>query len=260
MTAPRPFFNVMKMKLWLRQHSISAPQMTIRRQLSWPAKATIAALAMGVAAAIAFGGYDLGRNFTAPRQVEAATQNARVEGGIAKSQTGRDQVAGAASATESQINIERSAQRALAEQVKTLETENSKLKEDLAFFESLLPSTKAVGGLSIRRMTADIAGPNQLRYRLLVMQGGKVERDFNGTVQLAVTVLQQGKSAIIIFPEVGTRDPADMEKFQLSFKRYQRIEGLLTLPDGVQMMSLQARILEKGRLRAQETTILEGDS
>ena len=155
------------------------------------------------------------------------------------------------------MRIERSARQQLAAQVKALEIENGKLKDDLAFFESLLPTDKTAGGVSIRRLAADVAGPNQLRYRLVVMRGGKSEQEFTGSLQVAVTVLQNGKSAIMFFPEAGIRDPADTEKFHLSFKRYQRVDGLLTLPDGAVMKSMQVRVLEKGQLRAQQTTVLE---
>ncbi len=256
MTAPRPLVNVMKIRLWLRQRSLSAAHMTISHKLSWPMRSLLLLLGVACVGAVAFGGYDLGRQFGAPAVAPQAVA-------VTPSAAGRavlDQASVAASVAENQMRIERSAQQQLAAQVKALEIENGKLKDDLAFFESLLPVDKTVGGVSIRRLAADVAGPNQLRYRLVVMRGGKAAQDFTGTLQLAVTVLQNGKSAIMVFPEVGTRDPADTEKFQLAFKRYQRVEGLLTLPDGAAMKSMQVRVFEKGQLRAQQTTVLEGRS
>lgn len=256
MTAPRPLVNAMKVRLWLRQRSLSASHLTIRRRLSWPMRSSLLLLAIAGIGGVAFGGYDLGRHDAAPVIASRPATVVPLPAGRA----GLDQVSVAASVAESQIRIERSTQQQLAAQVKALETENGKLKEDLAFFESLLPVDKTIGGVSIRRLAADVAGPNQLRYRLVVMRGGKAAQDFTGTLQLAVTVLQNGKSAIMIFPEVGTHDPADMEKFQLAFKRYQRVEGLLTLPDGAAMKSMQVRVFEKGQLRAQQTTVLERHS
>lgn len=252
-TAPRPLVNVMKIRLWLRQRSLSAPQLTISRRLSWPMRALLLLLGAGGVAAVAFGGYDLGRQIAVSPVAPVAV--AAVPSVVVRA--GPDTTSVAASIAENQIRIERSAQQQLAAQVKALEIENGKLKDDLAFFESLLPVDKAAGGISIRRLAADVAGPNQLRYRLVVMRGGKSEQDFTGTLQLAVTVVQNGKSAIIIFPEASNRDPADTEKFHLAFKRYQRVEGLLTLPDGAAMKSLQVRVFEKGQLRAQQAAVLE---
>jgi len=43
------------------------------------------------------------------------------------------------------------------------------------------------------------------------------------------------------------------EPFRLEFRRYQRIEGILTLPEGAQVKNVQARVLENGKLRAQQS-------
>lgn len=159
-----------------------------------------------------------------------------------------DKFSSMANAAESQLNIERSAQKQLMMQVKTLEADKVKLKEELAFFESLLPADASAQGISIRRLKADVIAPNQLRYQLLVMKGGKGDRLFTGNLQLVVTVIQGGKSAMISFADGKAGDGG---KFKLAFKQYQRVEGVLTLPEGVTMKAVQARILENGQLRTQ---------
>lgn len=242
------------LKRWLRRRAAAPPQMTIKRQLAWPGKAMVLVLLVGGVGGVGFGAYRLGLGAAADRSIGQSPLQ------TAAPSTSIDQSGISVAAAESQINIARSAQRELVAQVKMLAVENARLKEDLAFFEGLLPATKVVSGITISRLTADIAGPNQVRYRLLVMQGGKSERDFSGSVQLAVTVLQNGKSAIITFPEAGSSDPSEAEKFHLSFKRYQRIEGLLTLPNGTEIKSVQARVLEKGQVRTQQTAIVERNS
>jgi len=159
-----------------------------------------------------------------------------------------DQVSATANAAESQLNIERSAQKQLAAQVKALEADNTRLKEDLAFFESLLPNATGAAGVSIRRLKVETVVPGQLRYRLLIMQGGKGDRRFTGNLQLLVTTLQDGKSAMMTFPAAV---PAEQEKFKLSFMHYQRVEGVLTLPEGAAIKLVQARVLENGQVRTQ---------
>jgi hypothetical protein len=100
-------------------------------------------------------------------------------------------------------------------------------------------------------MKVEALSPNQLRYRLLVMQGGRGEQMFAGNLQLVVTVLQDGKSAMITFP--ASNAVAEQEKFKLSFKNYQRVEGVLTLPSGASTTMVQARVLAKGQIRAQQS-------
>jgi hypothetical protein len=161
----------------------------------------------------------------------------------------RDRLSVVANAAESQINIEKATQNKLTEQVQALVEENVRLKEDLAFFERLLPANTG-RGVSIRRLTAELIGPNQVRYHLLIMQGGKNPPSFVGELQLAVMLKPEegGADAMIVFPEGKN---SDARRFVLNFRQYQRVEGILTLPEGVKVQAVQARVMEKGQIRAQ---------
>lgn len=245
-------FNSMKFRLWRRRMSVSSPRMTIKSQLPWPMRLLFVA-AIGLAGAAAMWGYDAGLSFPTSRPDNVREQLSQYREQIEKLTAERDQFSTTVNSAESQLNIEHSAQKQLAAQVKVLESENIRLKEDLAFFESLLPNATGAQGVSIRRLKIDLVAPNQVRYRLLIMQGGKGEREFTGTLQLALTTLQGGKSAMMTFPD---GNPAEQEKYKLSFKHYQRVEGVLTLPEGVVTKLVQARVLEKGQVRAQQSANL----
>ncbi|MGH8806438.1 MAG: DUF6776 family protein [Noviherbaspirillum sp.] len=246
-------FNSMKFRLWRRRMSVSSPKMTIKTQMSWSIRMLLAVLVIALGGAIALWVYDAGRGLTGAHADNTREQLAKYKEQLETLNAERDQFSSTANAAESQLNIERSAQKQLAAQVKNLESENTRLKEDLAFFESLLPNATGPQGISIRRLKVDLIAPNQLRYRLLVMQGGSGEQRFIGNLQLAVTTLQDGKNAMMTFPDAT---PAEQEKFKLSFKHYQRVEGVLTLPEGALTKLVQARVLEKGQILAQLATNL----
>lgn len=205
-------------------------------------------IVLGLGGALALWVYDMGRGLTGGHTDDTRQQLAQYKEQLASLTTERDQLSATVNAAESKLNIERSAQKQLAAQVKTLESETTRLKEDLAFFESLLPNATGPQGIAIRRLKIDLVAPNQLRYRLLIMQGGKGDQQFVGNLQLAVTVLRDGKNAMMTFPE---GNPAEQEKFKLGFRHYQRVEGVLTLPEGALAKLVQARVLEKGQVRAQ---------
>jgi cell division protein FtsB len=243
----------MKFKLWRRRMSVSAPKMTIKTQMPWAMRMLLAILAIGLGGAIALWIYEGSRGLADVRTDNAREKIAQYKDQLEALKTERDQFSTTVNAAESQLNIERSAQKQLAAQVKNLESENRQLKEDLAFFESLLPNATGPQGVSIRRLKVDLIAPNQLRYRLLIMQGGSGEPRFIGNLQLALTTLQDGKNAMMTFPD---STPVEQEKFKLSFKYYQRVEGVLTLPEGVSTKMVQARVLEKGQMRAQLATNL----
>lgn len=220
--------------------------------MPWPLRALAFCMVAVVGVAFVMWGYGQGRvpGFpSAPDKEQIAQLKEQVE----KLTAERDQYSSTVSSSESEKNMDRSEQHQLEIQVKSIESENIKLKEDLAFFESLLPVDANAQGVSIRRMKAEIVVPNQLHYKLLIMQGGKVGHDFTGNLQLAVTVLQAGKSAMILFPEPTS---TESDKFKLTFKHYQRAEGILILPDGAVMKAVQARILDKGQIRAQQSANL----
>ncbi len=244
----------MKKNLWLRRMSISAPKMMIRSQLPLPLRFLFWVVVLGVAGAVALWAYDMGRSFaglgpSADRQMEALDTRAK------QLELERERLTSQLNAAASEINIERAAQKPLQDQIKIMEAENTKLKEDLSFFESLLPSNTGAKGISIQRLALELVNTNQVRYRILVTQGGgkRDKREFFGQLQLVVTVLQDGSSAMITFPKDRS---ADAEKYNFRFKHYQRLEGVLTLPPGVAIKSVQARILERGQVRAQQSASL----
>ena len=197
--------------------------------------------------------FDRGRDLTGfnPRASQSQLQNYKEQ--LEKLTAERDRLATAANAAESTLNIERAAQKQLTQQAKTLEADNMRLKEDLAFFESLLPADTGTRGISIRRLVAEMITPGQLRYRILVMQGGKGDVQFDGNLQLSISGLQGGKSVMMLFPDAKSNDA---DKYKISFKHYQRLEGILTIPEGWTVKTVQARVLEKGQLRTQQSSNL----
>src|SRR5690606_36935753 len=119
----------------------------------------------------------------------------------------RDRLQAIANDAESQINIEKATQAQLADQARRLTQENNRLKEDLAFFEKLLPA-KNGRGISIRSLNAELIAPNQIRYRVLIMQGGKNPAAFVGELQLAVMLVadEDKANAMIVFPQENTSE------------------------------------------------------
>jgi hypothetical protein len=240
--------------------SISAPKMTIKSHLPWSVKIVFMLIGALVVGAIAYFVFNQEQSFIPGNNsgVGAGAGDERIAALTAQVKQlteERDSYSSTVNASESQRNIQRATDNQVATQVKALETENAKLKEDLAFFESLLPTNIGVQGITIQRFKAELGDSNRLRYRLLAMQGQNPNGAhlFVGNLQLSVTVLQQGQTKVINFPVAGGADAAS---FALSFKYYQRLEGELTLPDGATVKTVQARVLEKGQLRAQQAVNL----
>jgi hypothetical protein len=205
-----------------------------------------------IVGSLAFWTYGLGRGTNVLGDGVSADEAIRLKAQAANAQAEREKTANVLNTAENQLAMERAAHKQLAEQVQSLTAENARLEEDLAFFDSLLPAGPVSEGVSIRRLKIELMPPNQVRYRLLVMRRGNNTQDFKGNLSLSLSVMQSGKPAILGFP--GKDDKA--EPFQLEFRRYQRIEGILTLPEGVQVRNAQARVLENGKVRAQQSATM----
>jgi hypothetical protein len=241
----------MKWKLFLRKMSVSAPSVTVRSQLPWPLRAVFGFVVLAAAAAAGVGIYEYGRNFAGPDRKELLAENERLQSSLREATAERERFAALATAHEAQLKVERAAQEQLARQVSTLETESNRLKEDLAFFESLLPAGTGSKGVVIRSFRVQPEGePNQMRYRLLVQQSGKPERDFVGTVQLQVNFAQGPRNFVLSIPEPEA--PAE-RLLHLSFRHYQRIEGSFVLPPGAVARSVLVKILAGGQTQTQQS-------
>jgi hypothetical protein len=241
----------MKWKLWVRNLSVSGPRVAVRTQLPWPLRALIGFAGAALAVAAGFAIYEYGLSLGGPGRDELSAELDRVRMQLEQTTADRDRQATAAVNWESQLKVERSAQEQVRLQVRALEDENARLKADLSFFESLLPMPANAKGVVIRSFRIQADGePNVLRYRLLVQQSGRPDRDFVGSAMLTVNLQQGGRPWILQLP-----DPAlpNAGPAPLSFRHYQRVEGTFTVPTGATVHSVLVRIQSGGETRAQQT-------
>jgi hypothetical protein len=235
----------------MRKLSVSAPSVTVRSRMPWPLRAVLGFVVLAAAAAAGVAIYEYGRNFAGPDRKELLADIDRLHSSLREVTSDRDRYAALATAHEAQLKVERAAQEQLAGQVATLESESNRLKEDLAFFESLLPAGTGTKGVVIRSFRVQAEGePNQMRYRLLVQQSGKPERDFVGTVQLQVSFSQDARDFVLSVPPPEV--PPD-QLLHLSFRHYQRIEGSFELPPGAVARSVLVKILAGGQTQTQQS-------
>ena len=242
----------MKWKLLLRKLSISAPEVTVRAHLPAPLRRLLVFLVLAFAAAVGVGIYEYGRGFGGPdrRELTAEVEKLRLQ--LREAEAERSRLTATVTALEAQMKVERAAQEQLARQASELNAETNRLREDLSFFESLLPTKAHASGILIRSFRMQVDGASEaMRYRLLVQQAGKVERDFVGVVQMQVNFVREGRSYTLQVPDPAV--PESRRPLELSFRHYQRVEGAIALPEGAVARSVVVRILAAGQTLAQQT-------
>jgi hypothetical protein len=147
-------------------------------------------------------------------------------------------------AAERQMQIERATYGDLARQVKSLSEENAGLKEDLAFFQSLMAAGGKEGSVAINRFRVQPdAMPGEYRYRLLLVQNGQRVKEFQGTLQFVLNLEQGERKYALTLPQEGERNAKD---YQISFKFFQRVEGTFKVAPDAVVKSLLIRVFENG--------------
>jgi hypothetical protein len=232
----------MRWKLLRRRLSISSPRVMIRSHLPWPLRWAAAAVMLGFSAAIALWAFEFGREI-AGLDSGAKQELARLRAEIGRLSGENEKALSLSNTAESLLRTERAAQERLAQQVRQLEAERQRLRQDLGFFERLMPADGE--GLQVRGLMAEPGDQGQLRFQMLVMQRGRNVAEFNGRYELLLSGQHEGKPWTLALP--GGARP-------LTLKQYARVEGLVEHPPGAVIRSVQARVIDaKGAVRATQT-------
>ena len=150
-----------------------------------------------------------------------------------------------ANAAESKIAIERTAQQDLGRQLRAMEVENARLREELAVFESTLSADpKTAPPLSIQRFKVESnLVPGEYRFHLLLLAMGPGRREFQGRFELVVGLTGEARDAMITIPDARG---ADAQEYVLGFKHFQRVQGIFRVDPESRVGSVQVRVYEKG--------------
>ena len=188
--------------------------------------------------------YDFGKKFAGFDQSEANHEVTRLAESNAKMQQELAQLRGQLAQGERQLQMQDATYADLVKQMKTLTGENAALKEDLAFFQTLMPSGGKEGGVAINRfLVQNDAQPGEYRYRLLLTQTGQRSKDFRGNLQFVITLQQDSKKVVMTLP---AEDNKEGEGIKLNFRFYQRIEGAFRVAPNAVVKSMQVRVFEEG--------------
>ncbi len=241
------------LKKFRQRFGISAPKVAVRTHVPWYLRWLLLAVLLAFSVALAAWMYDAGRRFAGFDRSEVQDE---LVGMRQELDVTRGELAGLraiANAADAKMSIERTAQVKLAQQIRLLEQDNARLREDLAIFERML-SADAGGAqaLTIQRLKVEPDGlPGEYRFRMLLLTGNRRDRgEFQGRLELLVGVQQEGRNAIILVPD---RAAADAPAFKLAFRSFSRVEGTFRVDPKARVGTVQVRIFETGTAQAKAT-------
>lgn len=229
-----------------QRFGIAAPRVAVQTPMPWYLRWAGIAILLGVAWVGGSWLYDAGRRFAGFDRSEVVTELQRVQGELDDARRELGRLRAIANAADSRVSIERTAQQKLAQQVRALEQENARVREELAMVEQMLTSEERhTQTLAIYqfKVQPDVL-PGEYRYRLLLLTPtDRRGRDFNGRLELVVNLQEGGRNAMMSFPEPGDGAAA---AFRLAFKYFRRVEGTFRVSPKAKVESVQVRVYETG--------------
>ena len=230
--------------------------MAVRSAMPWPVRWVLLAVVAGFCVAIALWAFEFGKEIAGlDRGVKEQLQQMRQDNEVLRAQLDavmaeRNQAQSVANTADTVLTTEKVTQEKLTALNRQLESENQRLKDDLGFFEQLIPSAGAnvsAGALTIRGLQAQVLKPGELKWQVLVIQAIKNPVEFNGLLEITFTGLDNGR------PWTGS--PAGGPQ-TVRVKQYGRMEGVYPLPAQVLVTSVTAKVLDGQTVRAVHTVKL----
>jgi hypothetical protein len=219
--------------------------MKVRSAMPWPLQWASAAIVLGFCAAISLWAFELGKEIAGVDQ-SAREELAQLREDVVNLRHERDRIQSILNTSGSAITVERAAQEKLTAQIRVLETENRALREDLGFFEKLMPAS-GTESVAIRGLQAEVLSGTQLKWQVLVIQPVKNAPEFRGKLELSLSGTLDGKPWMMPLP--GGAQP-------LHFRQYRRVEGMVDLPAQAVVKNVSARVLEGSTSRAVQNVSL----
>ena len=239
----------MRFRLLRRRLTISAPHMAVRSAMPWPFRWAILAIVLGFCAAIGLWAFEFGKDIAGldkgskEELVRLRTSVADLQTELVSLKEERDQAQSIANTAGTLVTAEKASHERLLAQVKQLEEDNRTLRDNLGFFEKLIPSVGG-DGVAIRGLQADLVEPNSLKWQVLVIQASKNAPEFSGRLDVTFSGTMAGKPWTISLPQGPV---------SIKIRQYGRMEGTLELPAQVVVKGVTARVLDGSSVRATQT-------
>ncbi|HHC71971.1 MAG TPA: hypothetical protein ENK54_03660 [Thiotrichales bacterium] len=203
-----------------------------------------------LAAAAVLGGwvvFDYGRH-----QGETACAAVMLEQGVLENELGRlrerlDERVRRVAELENAAIIDRKAREEIRADLMRLQRDNLELREELAFYRSIVSPTEGDAGIRIQELTvAPTVEPGGYRYSLTLIQvhgRNARHRSLRFSLDMRVEGVQEGLMTTLPLSQVGVgKRPKRQE-----IKYFRRINGSLRLPEGFEPRAVWVQVKTRGK-------------
>lgn len=231
-----------RLRLWRRRLTISAPRMAIRSALPWPVRWLVGGLVLGLSAALALWAFEFGREIAGlDRHSRAELQQLRADNDQLRAALAQAQ--SVVNTAENLLTTERTAQDRLVAQLRDLEDANRNLRRELGFFEQLMPASGAATA-SIRGLRARRTESTRVSWQLLLVQPARHAQEFKAELEVTLAGTLDGKPWSI-------KDAA--AKRAVGVKQYLRMVGESAVPASAVVQSVTFRLMQGAHVALTQT-------
>lgn len=206
-----------------------APQLIVREHIPWKRNVIIVAVLffviMGGYLFYQYGQSSAGHNLESLHEERDELQDVITK--LEKELAGqRDQNV----ALKRSGEIEKQAYKEVDESLRSLQSEILELKEEVAFYRSIVAPRESAKGLRIQRFKIEQNHEAQsFTYKLVLTQVIKHNRTTKGRIELSIEGLQNGEQRVLKLKDINK---SKQDKLSFRFKYFQNFEGDIVLPEG----------------------------
>ena len=214
-------------------------------------------VASGLAVIVGAGGYllyDLGRYQGGYDQRASEQHISELESEIESLIVRNDLLTNQNAMLDRYSRIDRNANEEVKTALNAAQQKSIELREELAFYRSLVSPSEMEPGLHIQRFSAEVdAEPASFNYRLVLTQVRKNNRAAVGVVLLRFNGLVDGNSVIYSLSDIAKVNTEDLN---FNFKYFQSFEGNLSFPTKFVPKSVSITVKPEGkRLKSVQKTL-----
>lgn len=136
--------------------------------------------------------------------------------------------------------IDKDAIKEISVQYEVLRDDNVKLKEELAFYQSIVSPQKEKIGLNIHSLKISYRSEQKkYQYNLILTQANEKIRNAYGEIVMEMNGLRSGQPVTLLMNEITGKKK---DVFKYNFRYFQRFEGFYTIPNNFEPKNIKVRM------------------
>lgn len=206
-------------------------------------------VALGIAGVVGggWGSYEYGRYRSGYDGTADARELVQVRGYVKQLEDRNKQLRDRAAMLQQGSKVDQYAYKDVSKSLKGLQDEIYELKEEVAFYRTILEPGDTGKGLRIQSLKVQRDGQrNRYRYKLVLTQVLTRAQTVHGDVQVTIYGRRGADQGVLTLGDVT----ADKDKeIHFRFKYFQKLQGVMTFPDGFTPTRVALRVMPGGKAK-----------